>query len=80
MNTLDRQNGGEVAVNLYKLYEYLNYRLVQSNIKKDVAGIDEVLKHLKELKATWEEAIKIAAREQREYDDMEELEESVKSA
>lgn len=80
MNTLDRDNGGEIAQNLFKLYEYLNYRLIQSNVKKDITGIDEVLRHLKELKSTWEEAIKIAARERREYNDMEEMENSVKTA
>lgn len=63
MNSLDMKVGGEVAVNLYSLYEYLHFRLVQANIKKDVTMIDEVLVHLKDLKQTWEEAIKIAGRE-----------------
>ena len=80
MNTLDRQNGGEIAENLYRLYDYLNYRLIQSNVKKDIDGIDEVLRHLKELKATWEEAIKIAARERMEYEEKEELQNSVQTA
>ena len=79
MNTLDMKNGGEIARNLHSLYEYLNFRLVQANIKKEVSYIDEVLRHLKDLKSTWEEAIKIAARESMETDD-EELEDSVKSA
>ena len=65
MNTLDMEVGGEVAKNLYGLYKYLNYRLVQANIKKDVTMIDEVLGHLKDLKQTWEEAIRIAARERK---------------
>jgi flagellar protein FliS len=59
MNSLDMEIGGEMAINLYRLYEYLHYRLVQANIKKDVAMIDEVLDHLRSLKATWEEAIRI---------------------
>lgn len=63
MNTLDLKTGGEVAQNLYNLYEYLHYRLVQANIKKDVEMVDEVLVHLKDLKQTWEQAIIIAARE-----------------
>lgn len=63
MNSLDMEIGGEIAINLYRLYEYLHYRLVQANIKKDVAMIDEVLDHLRSLKATWEEAILIARRE-----------------
>jgi hypothetical protein len=48
---------------LYNLYDYLHYRLVQANLKKDAAMVDEVLVHLKDLKQTWEEAIKIAAKE-----------------
>lgn len=63
MNTLDMDIGGDVAKNLYSLYEYLHYRLVQANIQKNSAMIEEVLKHLKELKQTWEEAIKIAHKE-----------------
>ena len=63
MNSLDMEIGGETAVNLHRLYSYLYYRLVQANIKKDVVMIDEVLNHLKDLKATWEEAIRITNRE-----------------
>ncbi len=63
MDSLDMEIGGEMAVNLYNLYEYLHYRLVQANIKKDVAMIDEVLDHLRSLKGTWEEAIRIAKQE-----------------
>jgi len=78
MTSLDLEIGGQVSVNLYNLYEYLHYRLVQANIKKDGAMIDEVLLHMKDLKHTWEEAIKIAGREKaakvnilddEEYDD-----------
>ncbi len=63
MNSLDTDLGGDVAKNLFHLYEYYNFRLVQANIKKDVAIVDEVLGHLRGLKATWEEAIRIANRE-----------------
>ncbi len=63
MNSLDMEIGGEMAVNLYNLYDYLHFRLVQANIKKDVAMIDEVVDHLRRLKQTWEEAIVLAKRE-----------------
>lgn len=63
MTSLDMELGGEMAVNLYNLYEYLHYRLVQANIHKDVAMLDEVLDHLRKLKTTWEQAIEIAAQE-----------------
>ncbi|MDH4379897.1 MAG: flagellar export chaperone FliS [Vampirovibrionales bacterium] len=60
MLTLDMEVGGEIAENLYRLYEYLHYRLVHANLKKDPHAVDEVLKHLVSLKATWEQAIKNA--------------------
>ncbi len=66
MNSLDVEIGGETAVNLYNLYEYMHFRLVQANMKKDSEIIDEVLIHLKDLKATWEEAIKIVNKEKAE--------------
>lgn len=66
MNTLDVEAGGAMAKNLYGLYEYLYHRLIQANIKKDPKIIEEVLYHLKDLKSTWEQAIKITAREKAE--------------
>ena len=80
MNTLDMEIGGTTAVNLYNLYEYIHFRLVQANMKKDVAMIDEVLIHLKDLKSTWEEAIRIANREKSSLnvlDDEEDEEDSI---
>lgn len=63
MHSLDLEIGGEMAANLYNLYEYLHYRLVQANLKKEVEVVDEVLDHLRKLKTTWEEAIRIAHQE-----------------
>ncbi len=69
MNSLDLEIGGEMAVNLYRLYDYLHYRLVQGNIKRDIAMLDEVIDHLRKLKGTWEEAIVIAKRQREELPD-----------
>lgn len=66
MNTLDVKSGGDVCKNLYSLYEYLHYRLVQANIQKNPQMIEEVLRHLKDLKETWEEAIRIANKENKQ--------------
>jgi len=63
MNTLDIEAGGEVAQNLLSLYEYMHRRLVQANVKRDPVILEEVLGHLRQLKATWEKAIKIANQE-----------------
>ncbi|MCU6792937.1 flagellar export chaperone FliS [Paenibacillus sp. WQ 127069] len=42
-----------VADGLLKLYDYLLHRLIESNIKKDIAIIEEVVQFLVDLKETW---------------------------
>jgi len=54
MATLDMNY--EVAHKLYALYEYMRRRLVEANVKKDTAIIDEVLDFLSDLRKTWAEA------------------------
>lgn len=44
---------GEVAGNLYALYDYMNSRLLTANIKKDMEPLCEVEKMLTELRDTW---------------------------
>lgn len=60
INTVDVENGGDFALRIKALYEYFYNTLVQANIKKDISKIDEVLKHLIELRATWKQAIAMA--------------------
>lgn len=63
-NTIKRDENPEFADNLSSLYTYFIKRLIDSNTnKRDYSGITEVLEHMKELKKTWEEAIKIASKE-----------------
>lgn len=50
---------GEIAQNLYRLYEYMNWRLIQANLKRDAKMIAEVLNHLRSLREAWVEAIRI---------------------
>lgn len=47
---------GEIARNLYNLYDYFQRRLVEANTKKDTGILDEVLGYLEELRDTWAEA------------------------
>ncbi|MDD4549624.1 MAG: flagellar export chaperone FliS [Syntrophomonadaceae bacterium] len=49
-----------IAKNLFSLYEYLHYQLVQANLNKDIKPLDEVKGFLVELRETWEAAIKKA--------------------
>lgn len=57
MVTLDMEQGGEIADNLYSLYEYMNRRLIQANIRNDPELVQEVLEMLKDLKDGWEQAL-----------------------
>ena len=68
MTTLDMELGGEMAKNLYALYDYLYNRLVESNMKNKPEIIDEVLDHLVKLRDTWNKAIEISNREKAETD------------
>lgn len=66
INSMDREVAPQLAENLISLYEYFIRRLIQANMKRQVEPIDEVLKYLKSLKATWEQAIVLAQKEAQE--------------
>lgn len=51
---LNLEVGGEVAANLDSLYEYMITRLLEVNIKNDVAGLDEVSQLLRNIKSGWD--------------------------
>ncbi len=50
----------EVSKGLDSLYEYMNRRLIEANIRKDKEILEEVLGMAKELRDTWSLAIKRA--------------------
>ncbi len=52
-----RMDVGEIARNLYRLYDYILRRLVEANIKNDRARVEEVLKYLESLRDAWSQAI-----------------------
>jgi flagellar secretion chaperone FliS len=54
-NTLNLQEGGEVAHSLDRLYTYITGRLLDANVKKDPAPIDEVIRLLRPLRDAWAE-------------------------
>jgi flagellar protein FliS len=56
--TLEVERGGEVAANLARIYEYLNTRLIEANVRKDAAPAREVERHLRELLPAWEQAVR----------------------
>jgi flagellar protein FliS len=66
INSMDREVAPQLAENLISLYEYFLRRLIQANMKRQIEPIDEVLKYLKSLKATWEQAIILSQKEAQE--------------
>ncbi|MGE5554076.1 MAG: flagellar export chaperone FliS [Betaproteobacteria bacterium] len=56
-NSLDMSRQ-PVADSLRNLYEYMLRRMVEANVKKDAAIVDEVLGMVQQLRETWVEAVK----------------------
>ncbi len=56
MVSLDMEQGGELASNLFKLYEYMHWRLVNNNAgDKEIEVIQEVRGLLNNLREAWAE-------------------------
>ncbi|PKM52710.1 MAG: flagellar export chaperone FliS [Firmicutes bacterium HGW-Firmicutes-7] len=50
----------EVTKSFSVMYEYLQRRLVEANIQKDISILEEVNEFLREFRDTWKEAMNIA--------------------
>lgn len=59
--TLDKKY--DIAESLMLLYEYMNRRLIDANVKKDRQILEEVLGLAKDMRDTWGQAMKIARRQ-----------------
>lgn len=55
MQSLDFEQGGEIATSLEALYNYILRRLLEADLKKDVKIIEEAIYFLEELESAWKE-------------------------
>jgi flagellar secretion chaperone FliS len=52
--SLDKERGGEIAVHLDELYDYMMRRLAQAHQDNDPAMLDEVISLIREIKSAWD--------------------------
>jgi len=52
-SSLDMQAGGQIAVNLSELYDYMNRCLLKANAENTVQQLDEVSTLLHEIRGAW---------------------------
>ncbi|MCL6617650.1 MAG: flagellar export chaperone FliS [Anoxybacillus ayderensis] len=55
----------EVAKSMMTMYDYIYRRLVEANIKSDIAILEEVEEYVKEFRDTWKQVIQL--NRQRQY-------------
>jgi len=63
MVSLDFEQGGDIAVNLFSLYTWFNRELMEANIHHDAKRISIVRNHIENLRNAWQEIISSSAFE-----------------
>ena len=63
---LDLERGGEIARNLWRLYDFMSWTLSQCLVRKVDLGIQDVRKLLSELRPAWQAAADEVRRNQPE--------------
>jgi len=56
-HALNIREGGELAVNLAQIYEYMQYRLTEAVAQRSVKPVDEILGMLRELHTAWKSIV-----------------------
>lgn len=53
MGSLDMEAGGDIAKNLFSLYDFMNRQLIEANIRKNPEPIKQVISMLQQLREAW---------------------------
>lgn len=54
----------EISKQMHPLYDYMNRRLIEANVKNDIQIIDEVIGFATEFRDTWKQVIQINRQQQ----------------
>lgn len=57
MGSLDMEVGGEVARNLFRVYEFWHHELVMANMQKDPVRVERLLPNFKDYRQMWAQAV-----------------------
>ncbi|HKU68662.1 MAG TPA: flagellar export chaperone FliS, partial [Candidatus Baltobacteraceae bacterium] len=57
MGSLDMEVGGEVARNLFRVYEFWHHELVMANMQKDPVRVERLLPSFKDYRQMWAQAV-----------------------
>ena len=57
MGSLDMEIGGELAKNLFRVYEFWHHELVMTNMQKDITRLERVLPYFRDYRVTWHQAV-----------------------
>ena len=63
---LDLERGGDIAKNLWRLYDFMSWKLSECLVRKVDEGIQDVRKLLSELRSAWQIAAEEVRRNQPE--------------
>jgi len=63
MAALNKDQGGEIAANLERLYVFFLEKLGEANVQKNIKPIQEIKPLVEDLRNTWDEAMKIRLKQ-----------------
>lgn len=55
---LNHQEGGEFAMNMFRIYDFMNNQIMEANMKKEPGNIRQVVNMIGELRDAWEQMMK----------------------
>ena len=57
MGSLDMEIGGELAKNLFRVYEFWHHQLVMANMQKDPTRVERLIPYFRDYRQTWQQAV-----------------------
>jgi flagellar secretion chaperone FliS len=66
MGSLDMEIGGEVARNLFRVYEFWHHELVMANMQKDPIRVERLLPNFRDYRQMWAQVVSEFKSMQRE--------------